>query len=52
MGAMIWEGLIQSDIWSVIRDAHGHEGDKAREIYRDIRIMEGAALAKLNEQKR
>lgn len=50
-GRVIWEGLIQADIWSVIRDAHGIEGAEARDVYRDIRLMEGAALEALNNRE-
>lgn len=50
-GHLIWEGIIKADIWSEIRDANGLEGEQAREIYRDVRVMEIAALHKLNEKR-
>lgn len=52
VGGLIWEGLIKPDVWHEIRDAQGLEGERAREVYRDIRVMEFAALAKLNEKQK
>lgn len=49
-GGLIWEGLIKSDVWHEIRDAHGFDGEKARDVYHDVRVMELAALSKLNEK--
>lgn len=48
-GGIIHEGMIYSGVRDVIW-AHGHTGDRAREIFVDVQIMERAALAKLKEQ--
>lgn len=50
MGGMVWNGLDYTGVVTVIR-MHGHRGERAREIFGDVQIMEAAALETLNEQK-
>ena len=45
---LVWKGLNYPSVETVIR-MEGHKGEKAKEIFRDIQVMEAAALPILNK---
>lgn len=49
-GHMITEGLDYQGVRDVLW-AHGHHGDKAREIFADVQIMEYAAIEALADEQ-
>jgi hypothetical protein len=49
-GSIIYHGLRYTDVDIVIR-RYGYKGKKADEIFKDVQIMEYAALPELNAKK-
>jgi hypothetical protein len=49
-GHMITEGLDYQGVRDVLW-AHGHHGDKARDIFADVQIMEYAAIEALADEQ-
>lgn len=49
-GELIWQGLDYPGVAIVIR-MHGFRGDRAREVFADLQIMEAAALSALNKRR-
>ena len=47
-GTLIWKGLQYPGV-AVVIQMQGHKGQKAQAIFRDVQVMEQAALPILNK---